>query len=456
MSVPESEELCLDVSGGRSGQGPATWGQQAIWDAVSVLGDDAPRYNVSVGFELPAGRPRAAVLEALTRAARLHESLRTRLLPDGAGGLTQVLDAAGRFPVTVRGCEREDTERAGGQLLGELAALPFDCAGQWPLRIGLVEADGLVRYYAMALSHTAADGGGLRRLARDVVMLLDGVSPERLRELFPATQPLDQAAYQHSERGRKRDAASRKYWCAKLSEGPRGLFPPRGERVRDALFPNAVLHSPALLRAVDHVAAVRGVSGSSVLLAAAARQISLLGRAPEQLLQVVVNNRFLPGMSQTITTLAQEGLFHLRTVDEDFGDLVRRVHMSALGAYRYASYDKRLLDRDIEELRGRLPDLADHSCFFNDTREPELFRPPAGDTEVPPLERAAELTTLAWPVEFPPRKNLSFAMDVVDAPGALELAMTADSALIPRQDMESFLRGIEDAVVGDALATGCV
>jgi hypothetical protein len=47
-------------------------------------------------------------------------------------------------------------------------------------------------------------------------------------------------------------------------------------------------------------------------------------------------------------------------------------------------------------------------------------------------------------------------MDVVDTPGALELAMTADSALIPRPDMESFLRGIEDAVVADALATGCV
>ncbi|WNI19427.1 condensation domain-containing protein [Actinacidiphila sp. ITFR-21] len=454
--MDERDELHLEVVAARSGRGPATWGQQAIWDAVSVLGDDAPRYNVSVGFQLPAARPLAAVLEALTHAAQLHESLRTRLQPDEAGGLAQILDATGGIPVTVRRCAREETERVGGELLAELAASPFDCAVRWPIRVGLVEADGLVRHYGMALSHTAADGGGLRRLARDMVMLLEGVSPRRLREMFPATQPLDQAAYQCSERGRKRDAASRKYWRTKLSEGPRALFPVRGGRTPDALFPNAVLRSPALLRAVDHVAAVHGVSGSSVVLAAAARQVSRLSRAPEPLLQVVVNNRFLPGMSQTITTLAQEGLFHLRTADEDFGALVRRVHAGALGAYRYASYDKRLLDRDIAELRGRLPDLADHSCFLNDTREPELFRPSAEDTEPPPLASARELTTLDWPVEFPPRKNLSFAMDVVDVPGAVELAMTADSALIPRSDMASFLRGIEDAVVEDALATGCV
>jgi hypothetical protein len=455
MSEPES--LQLEVSAARSGRAPATWGQQAIWDAVLALGDDAPFYNVKAGFGLPTPRPRAAVLEALTHAAQLHEALRTRLRPEAAGGLTQILDTSSRIPVTVLSSAREDTERVGGQLLTDLAAVPFDCANEWPLRVGLVEADGLVQHFTMVLSHTAIDGGGLRRLARDVFMLLDGVSPQRLRELFfPATQPLDEAAYQQSERGRKRDAASRRYWITKLSEGPRRLFPPRAERAPDALFPYVMLQSPALLPAVDHVAAARGVSGASVLLAAAAQQTARLGTAPEPLLQVVVNNRFLPGMSQTITTVAQEGLFHLRTGYEDFGTLVRRVHTGALGAYRYASYDKRLLDRDIEELRGRLPDLADHSCFFNDTREPGLFRLSAEDGEVPPLAQARELTTLAWPVEFPPRKNLSFTIDVMDAPGAVKLVMTADSTLIPREDMESILRGIEEAVVEDALATGCV
>lgn len=456
--MSESHKLALEVRAERSGSGPATWGQQAIWDAVSVLGDDAPRYNVSVGFELPRACPRAAVLDAVAHAVRHHEALRTRMAPAPDGTLTQILDASGRVPVQIRRCGPGETERVGAELLAELAGQVFDCAVDWPLRVGLVEAGGLVRHYVMVLSHTAADGGGLRRLARDVVLLLEGTSPGRLAELYPATQPLDEAAYQRSERGRRRDAAARRHWRAKLGEGPRALFAPRAERDPAALFPHARLRSPALLRSVDHVAAARGVTGSSVLLAAATRQVGRLSGSPEVLLQVVVNNRFLPGMAQTVTTLAQEGLFHLRSVDdshETFGDLVRRVNAGALGTYRHASYDKRLLERDIERLRGELPDLADHSCFVNDTREPALFRPPAPDVEPAPLSRARADSTLSWPVEFPPRKNLTFTMDVFDAPGAVELLITADASLMPRADVESFLLGIEETIVEDALATGC-
>jgi hypothetical protein len=456
MGETEEEELTLRISADRSGAGPATWGQQTIWDAVASLGEDGRRYNQMVGIRLDRPYPRSAVLDALTAAALRHEALRTRLEPSPAGELVQILDASGEIPVVIRRCAREETEQVGRELLARLGDPAFDCAARWPIRVGLVEADGLVRHYAMALSHTAVDGGGLRRLARDVVMLLEGTSPERLRKLYPATQPLDEAAYQKSDRGRRRDAAARRHWCARLGDGPGQLFPAPGGQDPDALFPNIVLRSPALLRSVDHVAAVRNVSGSSVLLAAATWGMGRLTDAAEVQFQVVVSNRFLPGMAQTVTTLAQEGLFHAAVVEEDFGTLVRRVHAGALGAYRYASYDRRLLERDIERLRHDLPELAEHSCFFNDTREPELFRPAVPDTEIVPLSRAREQTVVTWPVEFPPRKDVSFGMDVLDTPGAVDLTMTADASRIPRADMEAFLRGMEEVIVEDALATGCV
>ena len=452
----ESEELALAISADRSGTGPATWGQKAIWDAVSALGDEAPRYNVSVGFPLGPLYPRQAVLDALTHAARQHEGLRTRLRPSPDGELEQILDASGTIPVLIRRCASEETARVGGELIQEMAGRAFDCAVDWPIRVGLVESEGLVRHYTMVLSHTTADGGGLRRLARDVLMLLEGTGPEQLSKLYPATQPLDEAAYQNSDRGRRRDAASRRHWRTKLTEGPRRMFAPRTERDPDAPYPYVVLSSPALVRSVDHVAAVRQASASSVLLAAATREISRLSGSPEVQFQVVVNNRFLPGMAQTITTLAQEGMFHLRSVDEDFPELLRRTYAGALSAYRHASYDKRLLDRDIERLRAELPELADHSCFLNDTREPELFRSAAPDAELLPLERAREQSALVWHEDVPPRRNQTLALDVVDAPGAVELVMVADSSFIPRADMESFLLGIEETIVLDALATGCV
>jgi hypothetical protein len=43
-------------------------------------------------------------------------------------------------------------------------------------------------------------------------------------------------------------------------------------------------------------------------------------------------------------------------------------------------------------------------------------------------------------------------MDVLDAPGSIELVMVADGAAIPRPDMTRFLYGIEDLVIREAEA----
>ncbi|KIE27911.1 hypothetical protein LK08_05465 [Streptomyces sp. MUSC 125] len=453
MNEPERVQLAITAE--RSGTAPATWGQQAIWDAVAALGAEAARYNVSVGFAVEPARPRSAVLAALAEAVRHHEALRTRLRVGQDEELEQLLDAVGTVPVTVCRSATDATGQWGERLLAELAAQRFDTAAAWPIRIGLVESAGLVRHLVMVLSHTAADGGGLRRLARDVAALLDGAAPGRLWEAFPAVQPLDEAARQKSSRGRRQDAAARRYWLAKLRDGPRRIFPERAARDPDARYLHLVLHSPALLRAVDHVARTRRVSIQTVVLAAVARQISLIGGSPEVLLQVVVNNRFQPGMAQTVTTLAQEALFHVPQAGLGFADLVGRVQAGALASYRCASYDKRRLDRDIEGLRAVLPDLADHSCFVNDTREPELFRPPAPD-RVPPLSEAREATVLRWGDEVPPRPHQTLALDVVDAPGAIELVVVADASRVPRSHMERLLCGVEGCIVEDALASGGV
>jgi hypothetical protein len=129
--------------------------------------------------------------------------------------------------------------------------------------------------------------------------------------------------------------------------------------------------------------------------------------------------------------------------------LVRRTFGAALSAQRHAYFDKIALDRDVALMDAP----GDHSCVINDLRGmvPSLgYRKP----EPEPLSRALERTVLRWNADFEPRDHLTFAMDVQDAPGSVELAMTADSALLPRSDMETFLYDIEDLVVTQALAQG--
>ena len=50
--------------------------------------------------------------------------------------------------------------------------------------------------------------------------------------------------------------------------------------------------------------------------------------------------------------------------------------------------------------------------------------------------------------------DVTIALDLNDSQRSIELSMTADSALVPRADMERFLAGIEDLVVAEAFALG--
>ncbi|MEV6977497.1 non-ribosomal peptide synthetase condensation domain protein [Kitasatospora sp. NPDC093806] len=471
-----SRQLEISLAGGRSGSGPATWGQRAIWDIVNRLAPgDRPRFNIATSAPIDPGLPLPVVLDALGHLLHLHDSLHTRLLPapDGAG-VHQIVDPDGRLPVHVRDCpdgaDRAELTAAGEALHAELAARPFDVGAEWPIRVGLVVADGLVRQMSLTLSHTAVDGTGMGLLVRDLSELALGADPAAIRAARAPQQPLEEAGFQTSPRGLKRDANARAHALRKLRGAPARLFPPAvgktGETGTAATeagaerFPNAVLDSPALLRAVDAVAAAHRTGTSAVLLAATAAMTARLSGSPDAVLQVVVNNRFLSGLSDAVSVVAGDALLHLPNADvdtapdtapdsddaRDFGAAVRRTHAASIAAYRHAYFDRRLLDAEVARLTAEGVPLADRSCVFNDTREllPAGLTGPADDA---PATAPDGRTTLSWPVEFDPRPGLSYALDALRTPDTLRLAMTADPSVLPRPAMERFLYGIEELVL---------
>ncbi|MEV0187912.1 condensation domain-containing protein [Kitasatospora purpeofusca] len=449
-----SRQLEIPFADGRSGSGPATWGQRAIWDVVNRLAPaDRPRYNIGTATPLDPGLPLPLVLAALGQLLHLHDSLHTRLLPEPDGpGLRQTVDPAGTLPVTVRdlpaGTDRTGLDAAGAALHGELTGRAFDCGTEWPLRVGLVVADDLVRHISLVLSHTAVDGTGMGLLVRDLTALALGADPAAISAGRSTQQPLEEAGFQTSERGLKRDANARAFTLRKLRTAPDRLFPPAPAGDPAARFPNAVLSSPALLRAVDAVAVAHRTGSSAVLLAATAAMTARLADRPDAVLQVVVNNRFLSGLTDAVSVVAGDALLHLQDADGEFGAAVRRTHAASIAAYRHAYYDRRLLDAEIERLTADGVPLADRSCVFNDTRD--LL--PGGLTAPDPAVADAGAdgaTTLDWPVEFDPRPGLTYALDAMRTPTALQLAMTADPALLPRPAMERFLRGIEELVLAE-------
>ncbi|WP_035803325.1 condensation domain-containing protein [Kitasatospora mediocidica] len=458
MTTVDEQSIGLDSA--RAGTGPATWGQRAIWGVVTRLGDDAPRYNLRTDLPLTPPRPASRVRADLTELLLLHDSLHTRLLPesvDGEDGLEQVVDGSGELPVQIRSCAPEQARAVGAALLDELAGRSFDHGREWPLRVGLVECEGLVHRLVLAASHTAMDLWGEGRMVRDLRLIEAGATAESLRADRPALQPLEAAEVQASPLGRRRDEAARRYWCEQLIVGPRKMFPnpaaPGLAADPGRLFPNALLRSPALAVAVTRVAQELGVSDAAVLLGAASHQLARMSGSSDVLFQVVVGNRFQPAAAESVSTMAQEAVFLLTDADRDFADAVQRTRSVAFTAFRHAGYDKWALEREVAELAER-GEVADHSCWWNDTRDPGTG---PFDTVERPQAALRELigrTELSWPTDFPARVNVSVAVDVLTAPGVLELAMTADPAVITREGMEQFLRGVEGLVVGEAIALG--
>lgn len=452
------EERTIRLDSARAGTGPATWGQRAIWGVVTRLGDDAPRYNLRLDLPLAPPRPASRVLADLAELLRMHDSLHTRLLPDGEDGLEQVVDGTGELPVEVRECSAATAPAVGEALMEELAGRPFDHAREWPFRVGLVECEGLVHRLVLAASHTAMDLWGEGRMLRDLRLIESGESAESLLLARPALQPLEAAALQASPLGRRRDEAARRYWCERLTAGPRRIFldpaaPELAVTDPGRLFPNALLRSPALAVAVERVAAALAVSDAAVLLGAASHQLAKMSGSSDVLFQVVVSNRFQPAAAESVSTMAQEAVFLLTDADKDFEDAVRRTRSVSFSAFRHAGYDKWALDREVARLVER-GEAADHSCWWNDTRDPADGPFDAVERPRAALGELIGRTELSWPTEFLPRANVSVAVDVLTAPGALELAMTADPAVLTREGMERFLRGVEESVVAEAIALG--
>jgi hypothetical protein len=448
--VQTGQDLEFSFRAGRAGSATATWGQHAKWEVIRHLGTDAARYNVTGGSPVSPPLPARRIGEIVAALALRHDSLRTRLRAAGERP-EQTVYADGGFPVFIRRCGPQEITETSHLLYFAMQDTAFDPERDWPVRIGLIESGGLVHYVIFSMIHTAADGWGLRYLLADFAAGCAGPAEVQAEAPAELLQPLEEARFQASPRGLRRDTAARRSWREKLSAAPARQF--AAGQAPAGKFPNAVLNSPALALASEWVSEKYAVSPAAVLLAAASAQKHRLTGVPEALFQVVVNNRFLSGMDGAVNVVAQEGLFHLTGTHESFSGLLGRAFGATLSAHRHAYYDKQALDRDLEQMRQHGGPVADHSCVLNDLRGlmPSLG---FGKAAPEPLARALSRTTLTWPVEFEPRPGLSFALDAQDSPGSVELAMTADSALLPRAGMERFLLGVEELIVTEAMRIG--
>ncbi|QJW35088.1 condensation domain-containing protein [Cellulosimicrobium protaetiae] len=431
--------------GGRAGEGPATWGQTAIRRALAALEPLDHQFNLVWGGPLDEPVPADAATAVVRALVERHDSLRTRVHPLGDGFVQELCGEGTVEVVEERVTDVAEVAAHGARLRDELWGRAFDYRRELPVRAGLVTVDGAVHHTVVVLAHTALDGWGLPVVDADLTALAAGTT-------LPAPDawtPLDEAAWQTSDEGRRHDAAARARTVRTMRAAPVEIFPTRLDVAHDPAPPEAARYRQTVLRsrrlgpAAERVAARWRTSTSGVLLAASCRALAAAAGRDDLALQVMVSNRFRRELGEAVVTTAMEGLVHVDGLDAPFDEVGTRVWRAAMTAYRSAYYDKDRLQADA----AADPSTAhDGTCWYNDRRGTGPDRTLRA--------RPTRSRRLARADASDEQGGVTLTLHLVDAPGGgIDVVLTADTSRLDDTTAERVVREVERCVL-DASRAG--
>ncbi|MET7418553.1 condensation domain-containing protein [Dactylosporangium sp. NPDC005555] len=430
------QRITVFFEGDGAGVGGLAWGQQQVWRAMVEVGT-----SMSMGGVVPVtdGRVVADFADELRFLMSRFAALRSRLIftepwhatsVDACHLVQQEVVAHGEAALEVHdAAPGEDPAAVAAALYAQWRARNFDYEHEWPIREAVVRHDGAVTHVVVQISHLVADGSALGTMIRDLAAR-DPQAP-------PPMPPLALVAAQRAST-RQTDIAMRYWETALRSLAPRRL--PEAADRGEPRWRQVVWRSPAMLPAVERAAAVLGTDTGSVLLAAYAVAFNAVtGQTAPFATQVIVSNRFRPGLADVVSPLAQNGLVVLDVDGTTPAEAVDRARRAAMNASKHAYYDPAarlaLLDR---------VGPVDLAVFYNDRRVGVIEAQTARDT-VPTaadVEAALPLTELVSerPMAYFNEKLMINVDDVVDV---VQLTVEVDTHHLAIGDLHRMLAAME-------------
>ncbi|WP_282204945.1 hypothetical protein [Kitasatospora fiedleri] len=429
--------------GARTGTAPMTWGQRAIWKSIRWLDEGAHYFNIRRIAQLPYGTSQLQVDAAIAALLERHEALRTTF-HEGAEGWRQHLTDTGtlRYPVvdaapapprtpppgspTSWSPGRSGTprrSRSAAPWCATAAAPPTWC---WSSPTSAWTSGRCANWSATCGSCSP----GSRAPPR-----LAAARPGRVRE---------RGGGRPTRRRRRRALA------AHPGEDPARAVPAGRRPGAPERFVRLGMDSPAAAVAATAIAERCQVSTGTVLLAATAAVLGAWTGHPLVPLQLIAVNRHDDRTRRLVAAMAENALFSLDVGTGTFDQAVKRAFLAGMNAYRHAHYDPIAVDEVLDAARERNGGVLQLGHFFNDKRMHDRWEDlpdvPATPEDLAPLTAKTRIFHVgSWE-----RQDALFFVHTTYAPDTALLYLMADTALIPRQDIERVLRAFEGLLVAAA------
>jgi hypothetical protein len=417
-----------------------TWAQRSIWESMRAAGR-----SIAIGglLAMPATTTVEEIAAILRYAMGRHPSLRTRLRFEPDGRPLQVVSASGEVGLAVVDVPDDgDPAEVAETIRARQELGTFDYVHEWPVWMTVVRHRDRVTHMVAMYSHLAVDGQGLAALVAD------------LAHMDPATgatdapvdgiQPADLARQQRTPAALRQSAAALRYWEGVLRSVAPRRFHACHDR-REPRFWEYDCHSPALLLAVEAIAArTRATSGVVLLATYAVAMARVTGLSPS-VAQVVVSNRFRPGFAPSVSHLAQYAPAVVDVAGATFDEVVSRARRASLAAHKYSYYDAAACHELIARVSRERGERIDTACFFNDRRDKSRD---ASDRE--PSRRAMlealPRTQRRWGRRFDWYDGLFF-LHINEAEGAISYTAWCDTHHLAPADLERFAREFEAVAI---------
>ncbi|WP_329263150.1 amino acid adenylation domain-containing protein [Streptomyces sp. NBC_01478] len=320
---------------------PLSFAQRRLW-FVDRFEGPSPTYNAAFGLRLTGELGVGALESAFRDVVDRHEILRTVIVEDDEGVPHQQVLTDDERPFGLPVVEVPAEERAA--TVHELAARPFDLAGDVPIRARLVRCGPRDHTLVLVVHHIAMDGESLGVLLRDLTTAYAARRDGRT----PAWEPLpvqyaDYTLWQRDVLGDESDpdslaAAQLAYWRENLADLAQPLAMPT-----DRPRPRTMSHrgdlvelsvDPELLGAVERLAAEQDTTVSMIMHAALAVLLHHLGCGDDVPLGAPIAGRTDEELRDLVGFFANTWVLRVDlSGNPAFLELLGRVRDRALAAY---------------------------------------------------------------------------------------------------------------------------